>query len=130
MNTQQFQHARHHGGDRDALAADTFHQVAGDQVVLIMHLRGQQRRHPQAHELAENVAQRQGMQEAQRMKPAFVTQIFFYLAIKNFDAGQNVAVGVDDPFRGRCGSGSKENLQRCLGAQRRVRLQHRRSAAG
>ena len=80
-----------------------------------MHLRGQQRRHPQAHELAENVAQRQGMQKAKRMKPAFVAQIFLDLAIQHFDTGQHIAVGVDDAFRGGCGSRGEENLQRSSG---------------
>ncbi len=127
MNTQQLQHARHHSGDGDALAADSIHHMAGDKVVFIMHLCGQQRRNPQAHKLAENVAQRQGVQEAQRMKPAFVAQIFLDLALQNFDAGQNIAVRMNDAFRGRRGAGSKENLQRRVRIERRIWLEHRRT---
>ncbi len=82
-----------------------------------MHLRGHQRRNPQAHELPEDMAERQRVQKAQRMHEALVRQIFLHLALDGFKACDDVAMSMDDALGLGGGSGGKQNLQRSVRPQ-------------
>ena len=76
-----------------------------------MNLRYQQRRNPKPHELAEDVTERQRMQNAQRMNEALVAQVLGYLLFQRIERGQHIAVGVDNAFGFAGGAGGKDDLQ-------------------
>ena len=96
----------------DAVAADQLQQARRLQTAFEMHLRGHQRRNPQSHELPEDMAERQRVQEAQRMHDALVGQIFLHLALDGLKACDHVAMSMDDAFGLGGGSRGEENLQR------------------
>jgi hypothetical protein len=90
------------------------------QAAFEMHLGGHQRRNPQAHELPEDMAERQRVQKAQRMHQALVAQILLHLALDGLEAGEDVAMGVHDALGLGRGARGEENLQRRLGAKARL----------
>ena len=81
------------------------------QAVFKVDLRYQQRRNPQPHKLAEDVAERQRMQNAQRMHQALVAQVLGHLLFQGIERGQHVAVGVHDALGFPGSSGGEDDLQ-------------------
>ena len=51
-----------------------------------------QRRRPHAHELPEDVAQRQAVQKPQWMRPPLVLQVFGDLGLNGLQARENIAM--------------------------------------
>ena len=75
VRLQQRVDARHGGQHGDALAADGFNKARRHQAAFKVQLGAEDVRHPQAHGLAEDVAQRQRVQNAQRMDQPLVAQV-------------------------------------------------------
>ena len=98
MRFEQLQNSRYGGQYRDAFAMDGRDQARRLQLRFKVDLGGEQRRHPETHELAEDVAEWKAMQEAQRMHPALVLEVFLHLALDRAETGEYVPVGVDDAF--------------------------------
>ena len=74
-------------------------------------------RQEDAEELAEDVAERQQVQEAQRMEDALVLEIFADLAFERLEVRQDVAVRDDDAaWLGR-GAGGEDNLDDVVARQ-------------
>ena len=97
--------------NRDAFEADAIDQARGFELCLEVDFGGKQRGRPEAHELAEDVAERKAVEKAQRVNEALVAQILLHLALDGIEAGEDVAVGVDDAFgRGR-GAGGEDDLE-------------------
>ena len=75
MSLQQRHHARHGGQHRDALAVDGLDNPLRHKTALEVKLGGINGRNPQAHRLPEDVAQRQRMQNAQRMDQPLIAHV-------------------------------------------------------
>ena len=123
MAAQQLQHARHSGQHGDALVMDELDEARRIQTGFEVDLGGEQGWHPEAHELAEDVRERQGVEEAERVEGALVAAVFGDLALDGVERGEHVAVGVDDAFRLRRGAGGEDDLERraAVEAGRRAR---------
>ena len=111
MRAQQLQDAWDGDEDGDAFAADEFGHARGFELIAEVEFGGEQRRHPEAHELAEDVAERQGVEEAQRMHPALILEIFCDLVFDGLQAGEDVAMGVDDAFGLGGGARGEDDLE-------------------
>ena len=111
MGTEKLQHARNGDKYRDPLATNQLGHAARFQLVGEMDLAGQERRQPEAHELAEDVAKGQSVQKTKRMHPALVFPVFPHFALDGTHAGKNVRVSVDDAFRLGGGAGSEDDLK-------------------
>ena len=79
-----------------------------------VHFGAEERRNPQGHELAEDVAERQSVQKMQRVKDAFVLEILLHLGFDGVEAREHVAVGVDDALGFGGGARSEQNLKGCI----------------
>ena len=98
MRFQHSQNARHRGQHRNALAVDLLDQPRRCQPALEMHLGLEKRRNPKAHGLAEDVAQRQRVQNAQRMNQPLVAHVGLGAVFDWDHAGQHIAVRENDAF--------------------------------
>ena len=114
MGLEQRQHARHGGQHGDALAVDQLDEPRSGEAALKVQFGGKDGWHPEAHGLAEDVAQRQRVQYAQRMDEALVAHVGLGAVFDGPYAGQHVAVRDDDAFGVAGGAGGKENLERGL----------------
>ena len=100
---------------RDALPPDGLNQARGYQAAFKVQLGCVDGRNPQAHGLAEDVAQGQRVQDAQRMDQTYIAQVGLRCFFNGPDAGQHIAVGEHDPFGVARGAGGEEDLERCVG---------------
>ena len=112
MGLEERQDARHGSQNGDALTADEFDDVRSGQPAFEMQLGAEDRRDPQPHGLAEDVAQRKRVQNAQGMNHPLVAHVGLGAVFDGTHAGQHIAVGQDHAFRFAGSAGSKENLQR------------------
>ena len=112
LAAEQIEHPGNRRHHRDPLLVHKPHQAWRLQAVFEVDLRRQQRRNPQAHELAKNVAERQRMQNAQRMNEALVAQVLADLLFQGIERGQHIALGVHDALRLAGGAGGEDDLQR------------------
>ena len=112
MGLEQRQNARHGGQHGDALAADELDEARRGEAALEVQLGAEDGRDPEAHGLAEDMAQRQRVQNAQRMDEPLVAHVGLGAVFNGPHAGQHVAVGDDDAFGVAGGAGGKENLER------------------
>ena len=81
--------------------------------------RRQQLRQKDAEELSEDVAERQQVEKAQRMKDALVLQILADLALQRLQVGQDVAVRDDDAARLGRRAGGEDDLHDVVARERR-----------
>jgi hypothetical protein len=114
VHPEQRQYSRHCGQHGDALSPDGFHQPGRDQPALKVQFRPIDRRDPQPHGLAKHMAQRQRVQNAQRVDQPLIAHVRLRCVFDWPDAGQHIAVGQHNTFRIAGGAGSEQDLQRCL----------------
>ncbi len=114
MGFEEGQDAGHGGEDRDPLGADELDEARRRQPALKVKFSLEDGWNPEPHGLAEDVAERQRVQNAQGMDKALVAHIRLGTFFNGTHAGQHVAMGEDDAFGIAGGAGSKENLQRGL----------------
>ena len=74
-------------------------------------------RNPQAHELAEDVAERERVEKMKWVEDALVLQVLLDLGLDGVEAREHVAMGVDDTFRLRGCAGGEEDLKRRVEGQ-------------
>ncbi len=108
---------RHGGQHGDALAADGLNDAGSDQAAFEVKLGLIDGRNPEAHGLAEDVAQRQGVENAQGMDEALVAQIGLRRFRDGSHAGQHIAVGEHDALGIAGGAGGEEDLERGGGGE-------------
>ena len=111
MRLKQGQDAGHGGEDRDALAADELDEARRGEAAFEMELGGEDGRNPEAHGLAEDVAERQRVQNAQRMDEPLVAHVGLGAFFDGPDAGEHIAVREHDAFGVAGGAGGEENLR-------------------
>ena len=99
--------------------SDQLDELRRGQAALKVQLGGEDRWNPQAHGLAEDVAQRQRVQNAQRMNQPLVAHVRLGAVFDGAHAGQHVAVRKHDALGVAGGAGGEENLQRRLVRQGR-----------
>src|SRR6185437_7385736 len=97
MPPQQMQHARYRNQHGDAVPLDDVGDARGIELVREVDLSAQESRRPQAHELAEDVAQRQRVQKAQRMKRPLESAILRDLTLNRIERDQDVAMRMHNP---------------------------------
>src|SRR5256714_13753345 len=93
---QKIKHARNgdeRGGALLLYGANDFGGIAGR----FENYRGaEERRNKQSHELAEDMAQGNERNEAQRVKPTLVFAILIEATLQRLEIGQKIAVGEND----------------------------------
>ena len=97
--------------DGDAFAADEVDGAGGFECVGEVEFGGEDCGDPETHELAEDVAEWKGVEEAQGMDPALVLAILGDLGFDGPEAGEDVAVGVDDSLWLGGGAGGEDDLE-------------------
>ena len=112
MRLEQSQHARHRGQNRDALAANEFDEARRGEPALEVQFGFEDGRNPQPHGLAEDMAQRKRVQNAQRMDQPLVAHVGLRAVFNGTDAGQHVAVSDHHALGLARGAGGEENLRR------------------
>jgi hypothetical protein len=117
MSLQQGVDAGNGGQHGDAFAANGLDEPGGDEAAFKVQFSAIDGRHPQTHGLAEDVAQGQRVQNAQRMHHALVAEVGLRGSLDGLKAGQHVAVGEDDAFGIAGGAGGEQDLQLRLGAE-------------
>src|SRR5487761_52142 len=90
---QRFHDAGHCHQNRNSVTADSLENFRGIQSVQKMHGSAQKRGNENAHELAEDMAQRHKVQKADGMKKPFVLLIFLNLRFEGSEVGLNVHKG-------------------------------------
>ncbi len=111
MGAQEFEGARHRDEHGDAVKTKVVDDAGGVELGLEVDFGGEQGRGPEAHELAEDVAERQAVEEAQRMKRPLEGEVLLHLALDGVEAGEDVAMGVDDAARCGGGAGGEDDLE-------------------
>ena len=111
VGAQEMQDAGDGDEDGDALAADEVGHAGGVELIGEVDFGGEEGGDPEAHELAEDVAEGQGVEEAQGMEAAFVAAIFGDLVFDGLEADEDVAVGVDDALGLGGGAGGEDDLE-------------------
>ncbi len=99
------------GEDGDAFAADGFDEARGVEAGLEVDFGREDGGDPEAHHLAEDVAEGEGVEEAEGVYDALVTHVGLSGEADGFEAGEDVAVGVDDAFGVAGGAGGEEDLE-------------------
>ncbi len=99
------EHTRHGNQSGSALALDRANDLGRIRRRLKHNRRTEQRWNEQSHDLAEDVAERDERNEAQRMHPLFVTAIRIDTAFEWLEVGEEVSVGKDDASRFGRGAG-------------------------
>jgi hypothetical protein len=112
VGAEQLEDAGDGDEDGDAFAADEVDDSTGFELVGEMDLSGEKRWKPKAHELSEDVAEGNGVEEAEGMEDALVFEILLHLALDGEGAGKDVGVGVDDAFGLGGGAGGEDDLER------------------
>ena len=75
MAPQQFQHPGYGGEHGDAVPLDELDEAGRIQPGLEVDLGREERRHPKSHELPEDVRERKGVKEAERMERSLVASV-------------------------------------------------------
>ena len=110
MGLEQGHDPGHSGKNGDALAADGLNEPWRNQAALEVKLGGIDGWNPQAHGLAEDVAQRQRLEDAEGMDQPLVAHVGLGRVLDGSYAGQHVAVGEDDSLGIAGGAGGEENF--------------------
>ena len=118
---QGIEHARHGDEQRGALAANGAHNFRGVERFLEDDRGTHQRRNEDPEELAEDVAQRKQIHEAQGMKETLVFQIGLNSALERLEIRENVAVREDHAAGLGGRTGSEHNLGDVIPSQWLVR---------
>src|SRR5260370_8947824 len=128
---QQVEHVRNGDQCRRAFARDGPHHFRSVRRPLENDGSAEQRWNKQRHELAEDVAERNQRDKAQRMKPALVLAVRLDPALKRLEVSQKIAMSQDHTARLSGRARSEEDLRnvvardRLIGeglVERRVRL--------
>jgi hypothetical protein len=82
-----------------------------------MQFGGEERGGPQTHELAEDMTEWESVENANRVKGAFVFEIFLHFLLNGSETGEDVAVSVDDAFGISRGTGGKDDLESVVGCE-------------
>jgi len=114
VHFQQRQNSRHGRQHRDPLSADGLHQPGRHQSALKVQFRPVNGRDPQPHGLAKHVAQRQRVQNPQRVDQTHIAQIRLRRVFDRPYAGQHVAVCDHNALGIARGAGGEQDLQRRL----------------
>src|SRR5208282_1066414 len=109
---QRLDHARDGHQHRDAFAADRRHDFGWVECVLEHDGRAQQRGKKNSQELAEDMAERQQVQEAKRMHKPLVLQVLLDLGFNRGQVADHVGVGEHDSLGLGGGAGSENNFER------------------
>src|SRR6185312_1154785 len=80
-----------------------------------------QRWHENAHELSEDMTEREQIKKPKWMENALVPQVFSYFALDRLKVRENIAMSNDDALWLSGCSGGKHDLQRIFAAQRNQR---------
>src|SRR5207248_804768 len=96
---QRFEHARDCDDDRDALGLDGAGYLRGVERVLKVNFAAKELRHEEPHELPEDVAERQEVEEADGVDEALPTQVLPRLLFERREVGEQVAVREADAAR-------------------------------
>src|ERR1700733_4460917 len=108
------QNAGHRNQHRNSLTPNQLHHSRRLELLAEVDLRRQEGRYPEAHELPEDVTERQTVQKPQWVHPSFVLQVLRNLVLDGLQARKYIAVGEDNSLRLRCRAGCKDNLKRGL----------------
>ena len=114
VRSQQMEHARHGDEDGDAFAVDEVDGALGFELIDEVGFGGEEWGDPEAHELAEDVAEGEGVEETQRVNEALVAAVLCDLVFDGLEAGQDVAVSVDDALWGGGCAGGEDDLKGSL----------------
>ena len=114
MRFEQLQDARYGGQDRDAFAMDGRNQPGRVQLRFKVDFSSQKCWNPEPHKLSEDMAEWKAMQEAQRMHPTLILEVFLHLAFDRSHAGEDVLVSVNDPLWLRSRPRGEDDLERAL----------------
>ena len=109
--TQSVEHARNGDKGGGALAFEGTENFRGLLGVLEDNRGADERGHEERHELAEDMAQRNDRNEAQRMKPALVFTILGDALFQWFEIREEIAVGQNNAPRLAGGAGGEEDLR-------------------
>ena len=97
--------------DLDAVKGDEVEESGEVEVVGEVEFGGEQGGDPEAHEVAEDVADGKGLEETEGVDEALVATIAGDFGFDGGEAGEDVAVGVDDAFGVRGGAGGENDLK-------------------
>ncbi len=111
MGAKEIEGAGDGDEDGDAVEADAIEETRGFELGLQVEFGGEDGWNPETHELSEDVAEREAVEETEGMKGTLVAAIFGDLALDGVEAGENVAMGVDDAFGGSGGAGGEDDLE-------------------
>src|SRR5436309_1202025 len=90
---------------------DGVYHVASFRASRKHHDSAQQLRQENAEELSEDVAQRKQIQEANRVYPFFVLEVFANFDFQRFDVGEQIGVGDHDALGLGGGAGGEDDLK-------------------
>ena len=108
---QRLDHARDGHQHRDAFAANRRHDFRGVECVLENDSAAQQRGKKDSEELAEDVAQRQQVQETNGMHEPLVLQIFSDFRFDGDEVADHVGVGEHDSLGLSRGAGGEDDFE-------------------
>ena len=111
VGLEQGKDAGNGGEDGDAFATDGLNQAGRDQTAFKVDFGAKDGRDPDAHGLAEDVAQREGVKKAQRVDESLIAHVTLRGLLDGFHAGEHVSVGVHDALGVAGGAGGEEDLQ-------------------
>ena len=111
MRLEQSQHARNSREHGDALLANHLNKSGSSQAALKMQLRFENRRNPKPHGLPVDVAQRQGVKNAQRVHQLFVAHVRLCPVFNRTNARKHVAVRDHNALGVAGGAGGEQNLK-------------------
>ncbi len=109
---QRLDHARHGHQHRDPFPADRRHDCGWVECVFKNDRTPQQRWKKNSQELSEDVAQRQQVQEANRMHQPFVLQVFSDFGFDRDEVADHIGVGEQHSLRLGRGAGRENNFER------------------
>src|ERR1700729_4135448 len=114
MDLQQMKNSWHSDQHRNPFTADQLRNPRWFKMLSEVDLCRQEWRYPEAHELPEDVTERQCVKKSQGMDPSLILKIFFYLVFHGLQAREHIAVGKDNSLRLRGGAGRENDLNRGL----------------
>jgi hypothetical protein len=107
---QHLEDLRHRNQHRDAAAANLRHHVFRSEGTGEHHHAVQQRRHERRHRLAEHVAERKQVEEADRQERPGVLPVLRDFTLDRDDVGEDVPVREHHALRLRRGAGREDHL--------------------
>jgi hypothetical protein len=111
MGAQQIEYARDAGDYGNLFAADGLDEALRLEARFEMNFCAEDRRDPQTHELAEDMAEGQRVQKVQRVEDALVLEVLLHLGLDGVETRKHIAMGMDDSLGLGGGAGGKENLK-------------------